>query len=242
MRVLKHEASSYRPGMMLLGLLLALAFLLSGCTGGPGGPIPYEPANFGTPDVQAQPVANAQEPIGPLDILQITVFQVESLSGDFQVDTSGAISYPLIGAVEAQGRTPVQLAQQISSQLSQKYLQSPNVQVAIKQRAEQTITVDGSVNQPGVFPVKGPTTLLQAVAMARGTSQDANPSRVYIFRTIKGERLAGAFDLQSIRRAQAQDPTVYGNDIVVVDGSRGRQLFRDLISTMPLMGVLRPFY
>jgi polysaccharide export outer membrane protein len=170
------------------------------------------------------------------------VFQVDSLSGEFLVDTSGAISYPLLGSVQAQGRTPVELSQAIASQLSQKYLQSPNVQVAIKQRAERTITVDGSVNQPGVFAVKGPTTLLQAVAMAKGISEDGNPSRVYVFRTINGERLAGAFDLQSIRRAQAQDPTIYGNDIVVVDGSRARQLYRDLLSSMPLMGVLRPFY
>lgn len=242
MRAFEYEASSLRPGIFLLGLLMALALLLSGCAGGRGGPIPYEPAGFGAPDVQAQPVASSQEPIGALDTLQINVFQVDSLSGEFQVDSSGAISYPLLGTVPAQGRTAQQLSQFIASQLSQKYLQNPNVQVSIKQRAEQTITVDGSVNQPGMFAIKGPTTLLQAVAMARGTSQDANPSRVYVFRTVKGEKLAGAFDLQAIRRAQAENPTIYGNDIVVVDGSRARQMFRDLISSMPLMGVLRPFY
>jgi polysaccharide export outer membrane protein len=92
-----------------------------------------------------------------------------------------------------------------------------------------------------MFTVKGPTTLLQAVAMARGTTEDANPSRVIVFRTIGGEKVAGAFDLKAIRRAQAADPAIYGNDIVIVDGSRARQMYRDLMSTIPLLGILRPF-
>ena len=83
--------------------------------------------------------------------------------------------------------------------------------------------------------------LLQAVAMARGTTEDANPSRVIVFRTIGGEKVAGAFDLKAIRRAQAADPAIYGNDIVIVDGSRARQMYRDLMSTIPLLGILRPF-
>ena len=178
---------------------------------------------------------------GPCDTVSVTVFQVESLSGDFKVDPTGKIDYPLLGSVQAQGRTTQELGTQIAAALSQKYLQSPNVNVSVKDRAEQTITVDGSVRQPGVFTVKGPTTLLQAVAMARGTSEDANPSRVIVFRTIRGERMAGAFDLADIRRAQAEDPVIYGNDIIVVDGSRARQLYRELLGTIPLLSVLRPF-
>ena len=140
-----------------------------------------------------------------------------------------------------QGRTAQEVSTQLAARLSERYLQSPNVSVAVKERAQQTITVDGSVQQPGVFGIKGPTTLLQAVAMARGTSQDANPQRVIVFRTINGERVAGAFDLKAIRTAQAEDPVIYGNDIIIVDGSRARQLFRDLMQTVPLLGIMRPF-
>jgi polysaccharide export outer membrane protein len=82
---------------------------------------------------------------------------------------------------------------------------------------------------------------MQAIAMAKGTTQDANPSRVIVFRTIRGERTAGAFDLADIRRAKAEDPVIYGNDIIIVDGSRARSLFRDLMSSFPLLSVLRPF-
>jgi polysaccharide export outer membrane protein len=221
-------------------MIVAAALLVAACTGR-GGSVPYEPTGFVAPDAQAQPVASAAMPIGALDTVAIKVFQVESLSGEFKVDQAGKIDYPLLGSVQAQGRTTSELGQQLAASLSQKYLQSPNVQVAIKERAEQTITVDGSVHQPGQFIIKGPTTLLQAVAMARGASEDANPSRVIVFRTINGERMAGAFDLQDIRRAKSEDPAIYGNDIIIVDGSRARQVYRDLMSTLPILTILRPF-
>ena len=91
-----------------------------------------------------------------------------------------------------------------------------------------------------MFIVKGPTTLLQAVAMAKGTTEDANPSRVVVFRTIRGEKMAGAFDLQDIRRAKAEDPVIYGNDIVIVDGSRARQMYRELMSIAPAAHHIAP--
>jgi polysaccharide export outer membrane protein len=241
MRAFRHEEHNFSlSGLMARALLVVAALAAAGCTGR-GGSVPYEPVGFQAPDTQSQPMANAMVPVGALDTITVSVFQVASLSGDYKVDAQGKIDYPLLGSVQAQGRTTQELRQDIATALSQKYLQSPNVQVAIKERAEQTITVDGSVNNPGQFIVKGPTTLLQAVAMAKGTTADANPSRVVVFRTIRGERLAGAFDLQDIRRAKSEDPVIYGNDIVIVDGSKARQMYRDLLSTLPLVGMLRPF-
>lgn len=226
---------------LLLALCLAAAALLAGCGGGRGGPVAYDVA-IPPPDVQGEPVADTSAPIGALDTLNVNVFQVESLSGEFAVDQAGAIDFPLLGNVVVQGRTTQELSSHLASRLSERYLQSPQVSVSVKERAQQTVTVDGSVQQPGVFAVKGPTTLMQAVAMARGISEDANPQRVMIFRTVNGERVAGAYDLKAIRTAQAEDPVVYGNDIIIVDGSRARKLFRDLIQSMPLLGVMRPFY
>jgi polysaccharide biosynthesis/export protein len=222
------------------GLIVLGASLLASCAGR-GGSVPYEPQDFVAPDFQAQQVAPANTPIGALDQLQVSVFQVESLSGDFRVDEAGQIDYPLLGMVQAQGKTTDELGKNLAQGLSQRYLQAPKVTVAIKERAEQKVTVDGSVNQPGVFQIKGPTTLLQAVAMARGLSREANPSRVVVFRTIRGERMAGAFDLQDIRHAKAVDPVIYGNDIVIVDGSRARALYSDLMNSIGLLSVLRPY-
>jgi polysaccharide export outer membrane protein len=141
----------------------------------------------------------------------------------------------------AAGKTAPDLSQLLASRLGAKYLQSPKVQVSIKEASAQTVTVDGSVRQPGVFPIKGATTLMQAVALARGTAEDANPRNVIVFRTIKGERVAGAFNLAAIRKAEAQDPTIYGNDIIIVDGNRARSVFGTLLASIPLLGILRPF-
>lgn len=242
MRAFRHEERDPLFKRLLRGAVVAAAALaMSACAAGRGGSVPYEPAGFAAPDVQATPVAAAAHPIGALDELNISVFQVESLTGEFKVDSAGKIDYPLLGAVQAQGRTTEELRQVLASGLSQKYLQSPNVQVAIKERAEQKVTVDGAVAQPGVYEVKGPTTLIQAVALARGTTQDANPSRVYVFRTIQGKRVAGAFDLKMIRRAQAEDPVIYGNDVVVVDGDSSRAMIQTLLQTVPILGMLRPY-
>jgi polysaccharide biosynthesis/export protein len=229
-----------RPLRALVAAALA-AGLLTGCAAGRGGSVPYEPTGFVAPDAEALAVPAALQRIAPLDKVRVNVFQVAELSGEFQVDASGNIQFPLIGAVPAQGKTAAELSQDITRLLSARYLNQPNVQVAITEQTPQTITVDGAVRQPGVLPIRGATTLMRAVALASGTTEDANPSRVLVFRTINGERMAAAFDLQSIRRAESEDPAIYGNDIVVVDGDNTRRLWRDILQTLPVVGMFRPF-
>lgn len=223
----------------------AMSLALSACASERLTNIPYEPANFGAPQPEPAEVARGEAQIAPYDKLEIKVFQVEDLSGDFQVNSAGQILYPLIGSVAAAGKTPAQLAQLITTQLGAKYLKSPKVQVNITEAAavEQTVTVDGSVKEPGAFPVKGPTTLMRAVALAKGLGDGANPRRIVVFRTIDGQRHAAGFDLVAIRRAQAEDPTIYPNDIVVVDGkdTRVRSAFQQILNTIPILAIFRPF-
>jgi polysaccharide export outer membrane protein len=226
----------------LVGVAAAAA-LLSGCLGGGGrgGPVAYDVKDFSAPDVETVAPPVSQQRIGPMDKIRVTVFQVADLSGEFTVDASGNIDYPLLGTVAAQGMTPPELSERIAKQLGQRYLRNPSVQTSFLEQQQQTITLDGSVRQPGVVPIQGQTTLLRAIAMGRGTAEDANPSRVVVFRTIQGKRMAAAFDLKAIRQGAAEDPIIYGNDIVVVDGSRARQTFRDVLSALPILGVFTLF-
>ena len=92
--------------------------------------------------------------------------------------------------------------------LATKYFEHPDVSVAIKQSTAHVVTVDGAVNQAGQFQMAGPLTLIQTVSLARGTSQDANPRRVAVFRTVDGKRQAAAFDLTAIRRGESPDPRI----------------------------------
>jgi polysaccharide export outer membrane protein len=225
-----------RSAALLVGCLAVV-----GCAGKRSDEFAYDPQNFTRPDPIAGAQVTQEYRLGPGDVVNVVVYRAADLSGDLRVDEAGNITMPLIGHVSAQGQTTIQLAETVRAELSKKYYENPIVNVALKEAAGQRITVDGSVNAPGVYPVVGKTTLMQAVAMARGANRDANLRKVVIFRTIQGQRMAAAFDLQSIRDGQMNDPEVYGSDIIVVDGSDTRAALRDVIGTLPIVGLFRPF-
>ena len=107
----------------------------------------------------------------------------------------------------------------------------------IIQTCDRLVTIDGSVAKPGMYPVLGQLTLLQAIALSGGPTDNADPRRVIIFRQIEGKRNAAGFDLTAIREGKAEDPVVYGNDIVVVDGSEARRSYGEFLRSVPLLAL-----
>jgi len=178
----------------------------------------------------------AEYRIGPLDSLDITVFQIQDLSlKKVQVDSRGQLRLPLIGTVTAGGRTAAELSADIAARLGEKYLQNPEVSVVVVEALSQKVSVEGAVNEAGVFPLKGRTGLMEAVAEAKGESRTGNPRRVAIVRTVDGAPHAAQFDLLAIRAGRARDPEVMAGDTVVVDGSRRGMLWRNLVETLPAL-------
>jgi polysaccharide biosynthesis/export protein len=220
---------------------VAALLVLPGCADKRGGPIPYSVSNFGTPDAPTVASLGSGYRIAPMDTVSVKVFKMPDLSGDYEVDLTGQVSMPLIGSVMAADLTTAQLDDSLTSKLGEKYLQNPDVSVGIKSSSRRSVTVDGAVNRAGSFPVFGPTTLMQAVAQAGGTSPDANARRVAIFRTIGGKRQAAAFDLTSIRRGEAPDPEIYAGDIVVIDGSSIKAVQKQLLNSLPILSIFKPF-
>ena len=218
---------------------LAGAALLAGCADTRGGSIPYDKPLAAPDEVRFQTLGSNYK-IAPMDKLAIKVFKMEDLSGDYDVDLAGNISLPLIGQVEAANLTTAQLDDQLTQKLGAKYLEHPDVSVAIKSSTAHVVTVDGAVKDGGSFPVGGPISLIQAVALAKGTTEDANARRVAVFRTIGGQRQAAAFDLTSIRRGEAPDPEIYPGDIVVVDGSSVKAAQKQILQTIPLLAIFGP--
>lgn len=229
-------SDSTLPGAILL---IMSASLLPACADTRGGPIAYK-ETFAAPDAQALQALGSTYKIAPMDRLSIKVFKSEDLSGDYDVDLAGHISMPLIGEVEAAALTTAELDQELSHRLGEKYLEHPDVSVSIKQSAGRFVTVDGAVRNAGSLPMTGDLTLMQAIALAHGTSEDANARRVAIFRTINGIREAAAFDLVSIRRGEAPDPSVYPGDIIIVDGSSVKDLQKRLLQSIPLLSIFGP--
>ena len=178
--------------------------------------------------------------IGPQDTLEINVFQLNDLNRTVQVDSSGRILLPLLGQVPASGRTSGELSEDLARRLEKSYVNNPQVTVIVKDAQGQRITVDGAVTQPGVYSLTGPTTLMQAVALAKGPdSRLANLHRVVVFRTVGLQRTTISYDLASIRNGKAPDPLVYGKDVIVVDTSGGRSVMRDLGAVVPVLSILR---
>src|SRR4030095_13555753 len=103
--------------------------------------------------------------LGPMDTVKVSVFQVQDLTGDYEIDLMGNLSMPLIGNIKAADMTTAQLDQVISQKLSEKYLQNPDVAVGLKASTRRNVTIDGAVNQPGMFGISGPTTLAQAILL-----------------------------------------------------------------------------
>ena len=227
------------PRRLLTLISIVGAIVLSGCADSRGGTIPYDKPLAAPDEVKFQTLGSDYK-IAPMDKLGIRVFKMDDLSGDYDVDLAGNISMPLIGQVQAVNLTTAQLDDVLTQKLGAKYLEHPDISVAIKQSTAHVVTVDGAVNQGGSFPVPGPVSLIQAIAMARGTTEDANARRVAVFRTVGGQRQAAAFDLTSIRRGQAPDPQIYPGDIIVVDGSSVKAKQRQLLQTIPLLAIFGP--
>jgi polysaccharide export outer membrane protein len=162
--------------------------------------------------------------IGPLDLLEVSVFQVPDLSRTVRVNSAGEISLPMIGAISAGGKTVGELEQVIADKLRESFLQDPQVSVFIQEFASQRVTVEGSVAQPGIKSLTGKTTLLQLIAMSGGLTRMADPEKIIVFRTINGQRMVALFNLVDIRSGLAEDPQIYGDDVVVVDDSRARTI------------------
>jgi polysaccharide export outer membrane protein len=187
----------------------------------------------------SQTTATTDYLIGPLDKLNITVFEVKDLTLDnIQVDSTGRILLPLIGSVTAQGKTTTALSTEIAERLKERYLQSPQVSVTVADMASQKVTVEGAVNEAGVFELKGRTSLLEVVALAKGVSKAANSHRVSIIRNVEGAPHAATFDLVAIAAGKAGNPEVMANDVVIVDTSKSKSVWHGFVEVLPALYLL----
>ncbi|MCP5395638.1 MAG: polysaccharide export protein [Sphingomonadaceae bacterium] len=173
--------------------------------------------------------------VGPFDRLSIDVFGVSELSRNVQADASGRFAYPLVGTVEAGGKTPTAIAQEIEARLRGDYVRNPQVTVNVTESLSQRLTVDGEVTKPGLYPVFGEMTLMRAIAQAEGASEYADLKDVVIFREVSGQRYAGLYNLAAIRRGVYADPAVYAKDVIIVGDSEARRMFDAVLRAAPLI-------
>ncbi len=180
--------------------------------------------------------------IGAQDLLNISVFGVEELTRDVRVNSNGHISLPLVGTVMAGGRTIPELESDLAKKYAEGYLQRPQVTVFVKEFTSQRITVEGAVKKPGIYPITGRTSLLQAIALAEGVDdRTADLGGIVVMRKVDGRKQAAVFDLRQVRKGLVEDPQLYGDDIVVVEQSGSKTAFRRFIESVPALGIFAWF-
>lgn len=174
----------------------------------------------------------------PGDRLNLDVFREEAFSAEkLLIDATGNVTVPVLGTIHAEGLTPDALAADIRSRLASTYLRDPRVSVMVETPALSTVSVEGEVEQPGVYEIGPGYTLLTALALARSPTDNAKLDEVLVFRVVDGQRMGGRFDVAEIRAGASADPLILPGDVVVVGYSRTRGVFQDFLKTVPLFNV-----
>lgn len=117
----------------------------------------------------------------PGDLLGVSVWGEEELTGEIRVLPDGSISFPLVGRVEVTGKGVTEVEKQLERALDE-YIPAPDVSLSILQPAGNRIYVVGSVEKPGVFAMPTPLTAMQALALAGGLTTFADKSEIKILR------------------------------------------------------------
>ena len=222
---------------LILFSALVLALLLSACGGAPKRAYTGDLPAPDTTTASGAYEGATDYRVGAQDLLQISVFGVQELSHQARVNSNGMINVPLIGSVMAGGKTVPELEKELAELYADGYLQNPQVTIFIEEYTSQRVTMEGAFEKPGIYPLTGRTSLLQAVAMAGGTDEFVDLDGVLVFRTIDGERMAAAYDLTMVRRGELADPQIYGDDIVVIERSGSKSAFREFLRSVPALGL-----
>jgi polysaccharide biosynthesis/export protein len=172
--------------------------------------------------------------IGPLDVIDISVFQAPELSKTVEVSSTGTIDVPLLGETPVAGKSTYELQRELNAKFGAKYLQNPQVTVTVKQYNSSRVTISGAVKNPGVFPYKGET-LLQFVTMAGGLSPEATWT-VVVLRQENGARSGAKFNIADIEAGRANDPVMRPGDLIVADTNMVKKGFYTVLT--PIMKVL----
>jgi polysaccharide export outer membrane protein len=155
-------------------LLFLLGLLAAACAS--QGPFPIGAASGG-----AQP----EHLLAPGERLRITTYGETALTGEYTVGAGGDLAFPLVGTLQASGKTPQALGQELTAALASGFLQSPSVVVEVL--SYRPIYVLGEVNQPGEFPYQPGMTALAAIARAEGFTYRARQRAIFLKRAGEAE-------------------------------------------------------
>jgi polysaccharide biosynthesis/export protein len=206
-----------------LSALLALGSVACGAlpVSMPGsGAEPVEAPAPGAAALAAVPATAPDDPsylIGPEDALEISVWREDALKSTALVRPDGGISFPLIGELQAAGKTAAEVRTEIASRLA-RYVPDPVVSVSVVRVGSYRVYVIGRVNKPGDIVAGRSIDVLQALSMAGGITPFANEADIRVIRRVDGRQLSLPFDYSRVRRGGdlSQNIPLRSGDVVFV--------------------------
>lgn len=164
--------------------------------------------------------------VGDGDVLKITVYDNPDLTTNAQVDSDGNILFPLVGQIHIGGLTSAQVAQKVADSLSGDYLINPQVSVFIQEFRSKKVVIIGQVVKPGLYELRGRTTLFELISMAGGLRQEAGLD-VTIHRASTDKKPEG--EVLTVNLKALLEDSVNAVDVPLLDGDS---------VTVPLAGVV----
>jgi polysaccharide export outer membrane protein len=155
--------------------------------------------------------------IGTDDILGVLFWREQEMSGDVTVRPDGMITLPLIGDVRAAGYRPEEL-KAIVQKATAKFLTEPNATVVVRQINSRKVFITGEITKPGAYPLTGPQSVMQLIALAGGLTEFDDANAITVMRTENGRQRSFPFRYRDVARgkALAQNIQLQPGDTVVV--------------------------
>jgi polysaccharide export outer membrane protein len=142
--------------------------------------------------------------VGPGDRLSVSVLQMPDMKTSVRVSQQGAISLPLIGAVQVSGLSSSEIEKRLADELRRTYVRDPQVSVQVEEIESHPISVVGAVAEPGTFQVRGPMHLLAVLSLAKGVTDTAG-NRVLV---VRADQAATPIDLDLKQLLESGDPAL----------------------------------
>lgn len=179
---------------------------------------PVSPARPAAPSAVTGVAVPTDYVIGPEDVLGVVFWREPEMSGDVAVRPDGRITLPLLGDLPASGVTPEILRDRIQT-AAQKYLTDANVTVVVRQLNSRKVFVTGEVRTPAAYPLAGPRTVMQIIALAGGLNEYAKSDKITVIRTeANGQTRSFKFNYKDVSKGRQlqQNIQLLPGDTVVV--------------------------
>lgn len=203
-----------RPRRLLVAWLLTIAGFVAA-----GSPLAQTPSESKPAPVSSQVpgLDLLTYQVGPEDVLEVTVWKEEGLKKEVLVRPDGGISYPLVGEVQAAGKTVLEIREELTRRL-EKFISDPVVSVAIHKVGSQRVYVIGRVTKPGDFPIGRYIDVLQALSMAGGLTPFADANAIRVMRREGGQQVVLPFEYNRVVRGEKLEQNIQlkPGDVVVV--------------------------